>query len=202
MYGETLLDIAMMHSDSVIDRAQNGDKEAFNQLVSLWYKRIYNYAYKYFSEHNLASEATQKTFILVYRKIDSLKNPDSFKGWIYRIATNCCHEEERLRKVNSNSEPIDLELSAKDRRDDQVGVEDKIVNEELSEVLIECLGQINPEQRQVIIMKEYEGFKFREIAEVLDISENTAKSRLYYGLAALRKILEEKNITIESWCNE
>ena len=63
---------------------------------------------------------------------------------------------------------------------------------ELADILQEALSELNAEQREVVIMKEYEGLKFREIAEVLNISENTVKSRMYYGLDGLRKILDTK----------
>ena len=66
---------------------------------------------------------------------------------------------------------------------------------ELADILQAALSELNVEQREVVIMKEYEGLKFREIAEVLNISENTVKSRMYYGLDGLRKILDRKNIT-------
>jgi RNA polymerase sigma-70 factor (ECF subfamily) len=66
---------------------------------------------------------------------------------------------------------------------------------ELSDILQQALFELSDEQREVVIMKEYEGLKFREIAEVLNISENTVKSRMYYGLDGLKKILERKNIT-------
>jgi RNA polymerase sigma factor (sigma-70 family) len=69
---------------------------------------------------------------------------------------------------------------------------------ELSDILQGALRELNEEQREVVIMKEYEGLKFREIAEVLNISENTVKSRMYYGLDGLRKILERKNINKET----
>ena len=62
MYAETMLDIAMNHSDSLINQAKNGDNRAKNKLVNLWYKRIYNFAYKYFSDHDEAMDVTQKTF--------------------------------------------------------------------------------------------------------------------------------------------
>ena len=69
---------------------------------------------------------------------------------------------------------------------------------ELSDLLQKCLLEISDEQREVVIMKEYEGLKFREIAEALNISENTVKSRMYYGLDGLKKILEKKKITKET----
>lgn len=74
--------------------------------------------------------------------------------------------------------------------------------QELAELMQQCLKELSDEQREVIIMKEYEGLKFREIAEVLNISENTAKSRLYYGLHSLKKILEKRNITSELLSDE
>jgi len=70
--------------------------------------------------------------------------------------------------------------------------------QELGVILHQALNKINEEQRIVVIMKEYEGFKFREIAEMLQISENTVKARMYYGLNALRKILEKWNINQET----
>ncbi len=69
---------------------------------------------------------------------------------------------------------------------------------ELSDILQECLTTLSDEQREVVIMKEYEGLKFREIAEALNISENTVKSRMYYGLEAMKRILERRNITKET----
>ena len=65
----------------------------------------------------------------------------------------------------------------------------------MSDILQQALLELNEDQREVVIMKEFEGLKFREIAEVLNISENTVKSRMYYGLDGLKKILESKNIT-------
>jgi DNA-directed RNA polymerase specialized sigma24 family protein len=69
---ETLLDIAMMHSDTLITRARQGDQNAQGKLVQLWYKRIYNYAYKFFLDHDLAMEVSQKTFISVCKKLHGL----------------------------------------------------------------------------------------------------------------------------------
>src|SRR5210317_1077839 len=90
---ETLLDIAMSHADKLILKAQSGDENAFNKLVSLWYKRIYNYGYKYAGSHDVAMDIAQNTFIKVHKKLEQLREVRSFKMWLYRIATNCSHEE-------------------------------------------------------------------------------------------------------------
>ncbi|MGI9570625.1 MAG: RNA polymerase sigma factor, partial [Desulfobulbia bacterium] len=104
MVNSTLLDIAMNHADRLILKAQSGDDDSFNKLVSLWYKRIYNYCFKYAGSHDLAMDITQNTFIAVHQKISQLREVSSFKPWLYRIAINCSHEELRKqRKISGLS---------------------------------------------------------------------------------------------------
>jgi RNA polymerase sigma factor (sigma-70 family) len=198
---ETLLDIAMMHSDTLLARAKEGDQAAQGKLVQLWHKRIYNFGYKFFMDHDMAMEVSQKTFISMCRSLASLQDNARFKSWLYKIAVNYCREEARKRKGNrSLSFDVVWNREAEDspawetssQRFDNP--ERQLQQAELSDVLQQALRELNDEQREVVIMKEYEGLKFREIAEVLNISENTVKSRMYYGLDGLRKILERKNI--------
>jgi len=202
---ETLPNSVMMHSDALLERARQGDKNAQGRLVQLWYKRIYNFAYKFFFDHDLAMEVSQKTFISMHRNLTSLQDAARFKSWLYTIAVNYCREELRKRKasrsVSLNEFPTaDSEVSfkweASHGRSDNP--ERQLRQTELSDLLQQCLMELSAEQREVVIMKEYEGLKFREIAEALQISENTVKSRMYYGLDGLKKIFEKKNITKEA----
>ena len=202
---ETLPDLAMMHADALIARAREGDKNAQGKLVQLWYKRIYNFSYKFFFDHDLAMEVSQKTFISMHKNLAGLQEVARFKSWLYTIAVNCCREEVRRKKANRSLSLQDLNpgeseesyhWEASHHRSENP--ERLLRQSELSDLLQACLMQLNAEQREVVIMKEYEGLKFREIAEALNISENTAKSRMYYGLNALKRILEQKNITKET----
>ncbi len=196
----TLLDIAMSHSDQIIERARLGDRGAFNKLVSLWYKRIYNFTNKYFNDHDLASEASQRTFIKVFDSLDQLSDANKFKSWIYVIALNYCRDEDR-KQGRVSKIFIDECDQVKNRQEDKVrkGPEVQLESSELSEIVLEGLNELPEEQKTIVIMKEYEGLKFREIAEVLCISENTVKSRLYYGLKNLKKILENNRAFNESY---
>lgn len=201
----TLLDIAMMHSDTLITRAREGDKAAQGKLVQLWYKRIYNFSYKFFFDHDLAMEVAQKTFISMHKNISQLQDQGRFRSWMYTIAVNNCREELRKRKNQKSVSLQDLqpgegEESYKWEESSVRGEnpEKQLRQTELSDLLQKCLMELNEEQREVVIMKEYEGLKFREIAEALNISENTVKSRMYYGLDGLKKILERNNITKET----
>lgn len=195
-------------SSDLIQKAQAGSRVAFNALVGQWYGRIYNFAYKYFADHDVASEVSQKTFISVHKHLKKLRETNKFRPWIYQIASNHCHEERKRNQrratvplyINSNEEeettPQEvLELANQARPANPAKVYQQ---NELKHILQKALAQINEEQRIIVIMKEYEGLKFREIAEALQISENTAKSRLYYGLKALQKILKQWNINPET----
>jgi RNA polymerase sigma factor (sigma-70 family) len=202
---DTLPDIAMMHSDSLIGQAKAGDQNAQGRVVQLWYKRIYNFGYKFFQDHDMAMEVSQKTFISMCRNLSSLQDNSRFKSWLYKIAVNYCREEARKRKGNRSlsfdvvwnreAEESPRWETSSNRFDSP---ERQLQHQELADVLQAALMEVNEEQREVVIMKEYEGLKFREIAEILNISENTAKSRMYYGLDALRKVLEKKNINKET----
>ena len=202
---ETLLDIATMHADSLIAKAREGDKNAQGKLVQLWYKRIYNFGYKFFFDHDLAMEVSQKTFISMHKNIAGLQEVTRFKSWLYTIAVNYCREEARKRKTNRALSLDDLRAGEgeesyrwEESHHRRENPERQLQQSELSDILQKCLMELSVEQREVVIMKEYEGLKFREIAETLNISENTVKSRMYYGLEGLKKILEAKNITKET----
>jgi RNA polymerase sigma factor (sigma-70 family) len=198
---DTLLNNAMMHSDTLVTRAKEGDQSAQGKLMQLWYKRIYNFGYKFFMDHDLAMEVSQKTFISMYKNLPGLQDNARFKSWLYKIAVNYCREELRKKKGdrslsfdvvwNREAEESPKWESAGQRFDNP---ESQLQRMELADILQQALSELNAEQREVVIMKEYEGLKFREIAEVLNISENTVKSRMYYGLDGLRKILDRKNI--------
>lgn len=191
----------MTHSDALIARARTGDQSAQGRLVQLWYKRIYNFGYKFFMDHDMAMEVSQRTFISMCKNLSSLQEVARFKPWLYKIAVNYCREEARKKK-NNRSLSFDMvwnhdaEESPKWESSGQRhhNPERQLQQRELADILQTALGELSDEQREVVIMKEYEGLKFREIADILNISENTVKSRMYYGLDGLKKILEKKNI--------
>ncbi len=195
----------MMHSDVLLVQAREGDRHAQGKLMQVWYKRIYNFSYKFFYDHDLAMEVSQRTFILMHRNIAFLQDGARFRSWLYTIAVNCCREELRKQKSDRAVSLHDLNPG---EAEDSYGWESSAARHEnpermyrqneLAELLHACLLQLSVEQREVVIMKEYEGLKFREIAEALNVSENTVKSRMYYGLEALKRMLERKKITKES----
>ncbi len=128
----------------------------------------------------------------------SLKEADNFRAWLYIIASNLCRQHSRRASRHPTSGLDDQDpghIAAEPHADSP---ETPIFRQEWKELLQEAMTRLPEEQRIVLIMKEYEGLKFHEIATVLGQSENTVKSRMYYGLKALKKILTKWNIDREA----
>ena len=141
----------------------------------------------------------------MHKNLAGLQEIGRFKSWLYTIAVNYCREEARKKKTNRSFSLNDFNAGEgeesyrwEESNHRHENPERQLRHAELSDLLQECLMLLSEEQREVVIMKEYEGLKFREIAEALNISENTVKSRMYYGLDGLKKILEQKKITRET----
>ena len=194
-----------MTDAQLITRFHDGKVDAFNTLVWRWEKNLYNFILRYVGDREEAKDLCQKTFIRVYRNLPRLRDPQKFSAWLYQIAVNICRDELRKRRrrpmcsLESLQESEDgqpnptLEMAAPSSTHPDAVVQDL----DLRDLLNRALQAIPEEQRVVIIMKEYKGLKFAEIAEVLQTPLNTVKSRMYYGLSALRKILDQWNIDEE-----
>ena len=169
-----------MRELDLVKQAKKGNTNALNQLCKVWYQRVFNIAYKYFSDREMAKDISQESFIKVQSKIGQLKDPAGFKVWLYRLVINLCHSEVRKSKSRMRTEENALSGSS-------YSYEDNYDRKDRAKMVMDALQKIPAEQRTVVILKEYEELKFKEIADMLDISENTAKSRMYYGLNALRK---------------
>lgn len=179
----------------LIRKIQQGDRSAFNDLMSRWEKQIHRFAYGFFADHDEASEITQKTFIRAYHSLGELKDPGRFSSWLYRIANNLCLDELR-RAGRRKSSPLEAWVEQQNVSDEATPSE-KLESRELGQWIHKALLTLPDEQRVVIILKEKEGLKFREIAEILEEPENTVKSRMYYGLKSLRRTLTKWNIPQE-----
>lgn len=181
-----------MDETTLVRQVQNGNHAAFNELANRWQAKIHRFAYRFFADPDDASEITQKTFIKVYQKLDTLDNPGNFPAWIYRVANNLCLDELK-RAGRRKSSPLEAWVEQAEKAD-SILPSDTMEAKELGRIIHKALLTLPDEQRVVVILKEYEGLKFREIAEILEEPVSTVKSRLYYGLKALRRVLTKWNI--------
>lgn len=179
--------------DNLISKAQAGDIDSFNALVLQFQDYIFTITYRIMGDSSSASDATQDTFITAFRKLDSFRG-GNFKAWLSRIATNTCYDELRKRKRR----PQDYleELPGSEMYDeppipaDVPNPEQEAQRNDLSQAIQNCIIALNDDQRMVIVLSDVEGYAYQEIAEQLNVSLGTVKSRLSRARLGVRRCLQ------------
>ncbi len=159
-----------------------GGVEAFNLLVSRWEKRVYNYLLRITNHREDALDLTQDVFLKAYQNLRKLDDPARFAPWLYRIAHNEAYSMFRKRRPESDVEELEPEAT---EASIMVGGS-PVFPVELTLAVSRALDRLSAEQREAVILKIYQGFKFEEMAEILDCPVSTVKSRLYAALELLK----------------
>src|SRR5512138_1684848 len=178
--------------EELVARSQGGDLESFNQLIVRWERPIYALAYRVIGREEDARDVCQDTFLRAYRALPGFKGQAKFSSWLYRIALNLCRDwirRQRRAPVSQMPEDIDpAELAAESEPAESI--EDLVARRELSSIVEQAMSELSEEQRTAIILKEYHGMTFQEIADLQGCPLSTVKTRLYQGLSQLRRQLE------------
>jgi RNA polymerase sigma-70 factor (ECF subfamily) len=181
---------------ALVQRVQAGDVRAFDQLITKYRERLYAIVYNLTSNREDASDLTQEAFIKAFRSIRHFKGESSFFTWLYRIAVNASltHlKRSRLRRFFS-FENLDQELAPSELLDalaDRRQADKPTLIKELQEKLNEALQRLSFNHRTVVILFEIEGLSHQEIAEVMECSEGTVRSRLHYAKQQLQSYLQD-----------
>jgi len=180
--------------EELVARSQGGDLESFNQLVVRWERPIYALAYRVIGREEEARDVVQETFLRAFRGLANFRGQAKFSSWIYRIALNLCRDwirRERRAPVSQVPEGMDLaELVAE--QGPAESIEDLVARHDMSRTVARAMEQLPEEQRTAIILKEYHGMTFQEIADLQGCPLSTVKTRLYQGLSVLRRQLREQ----------
>jgi RNA polymerase sigma-70 factor (ECF subfamily) len=182
--------------EELVARSQGGDMESFNQLVMRWERPIYALAYRTIGREEDARDVCQETFLRAFRALKGFKGQAKFSSWLYRIALNLCRDwlrRERRQPVVQAPEGVDLIEMASAATPTET-VEDLVARQEISAAVARVMALLPEEQRTAIILKEYHGLTFQEIADMLDCPLSTVKTRLYQGLSVLRRQLDRTHV--------
>jgi RNA polymerase sigma-70 factor, ECF subfamily len=180
--------------EELVARSKTGDIDSFNQLVKRWERPIFALAYRTLGREEDARDVTQETFLRAFRALSGFKGDAKFSSWLYRIALNLCRDwmrKERRAPLVAMPEDVDVEQLAV-RQGPVETVEDLAARAELSREVAKAMERLPAEQRQAIILKEYHGLTFQEIADLMKCPLSTVKTRVYQGLSTLRKQLGEQ----------
>jgi RNA polymerase sigma-70 factor (ECF subfamily) len=178
--------------EELVDRSKTGDKESFNQLVRRWERPIFALAYRTLGREEDARDVTQETFLRAFRALPGFKGDAKFSSWLYRIALNLCRDwirKQRRTPVVAVPEGLELDQLAERQTHETATVEDLAARAELSRGVAAAMEHLPTEQRTAILLKEYHGLTFQEIADMMNCPLSTAKTRVYQGLSLLRKHL-------------
>ncbi len=185
----------MLSEEQLVKKSVEGDLQAFEELVLTYQSKVYHLTFRYMGNEEDAYDMFQETFIKAYRSLPSFKGRSSFGTWLYRIASNVCLDELRSRKRRiltlSLDEPagtLDGNELEKEIADTSHSAELLYEQKELSLSIQQVLDQMKREHKNVIILRDIMDLSYEEMAEVLDCSIGTVKSRL----SRARKILKEK----------
>ena len=183
----------MMSDEELVDRSRGGDLDSFNQLVLRWERPIYALAYRVIGREEDARDVAQETFLRAFRALSGFKGQAKFSSWLYRITLNLCRDwirRERRTPIAQTPEGVDLVELAGEAVDTET-VDELVSRKELGRAVAKAMALLPEEQRTAIIMKEYHGLTFQEIADLLDCPLSTVKTRLYQGLTVLRRQLQQ-----------
>lgn len=180
----------------VVRQVQAGDVAAFDRLISKYRERVFGIIYNMTSNREDAADLTQDTFIKAFQSIQRFGGQSSFFTWLYRIAVNSTLSHLRksrlrsffsLESINSD-EPVSREIIA--ALTDKTGVDRDSYVRELQEKLNEAMQKLSIKHRTVVTLFEIDGLSHQEIAEVMDCSVGTVRSRLHYAKQLLQSELQ------------
>jgi RNA polymerase sigma-70 factor, ECF subfamily len=162
--------------EELVARSIGGDAESFNELILRWERPIYALAYRTIGREEDARDVCQETFLRAFRALPGFRGQAKFSSWLYRIALNLCRDwirRERRAQVVQAPE----------------NVEDLVTRKDLARTVERAMARLPEEQRTAIVLKEYHGLTFQEIADLVGCPLSTVKTRLYQGLTVLRREL-------------
>lgn len=163
----------------LILRARRGNVEAYNLLVSRWEKRVFNYLYRLVGNREDAMDLAQDAFLKAYQNLGKLEDESRFAPWLFRIAHNEAYS--LLRKTRPDAELEDEAPPAPGRG--------RMLPVEVTLAVESAMARLNEDQREAVVLKIYQGFKFEEMAEITGCPVSTIKSRLYTALELLKATL-------------
>ena len=191
--------LTSVSDEDLVLAVQGGDTDSLGVLVARWEQPLFRFVYRLLPRRDDAHDVCQETFLRILRRADRFRPGSRFSTWMYQIALNLCRDRARRRRrwglIMADSQAFDERSHASANAtaqpaDPAVEVE----RAELAAAVRRALDQIPSEQREVLVLKEFEGLKFKEIAEILGCPESTVKSRMYYGLSGLRAVLSRRGI--------
>ncbi|MFZ0429144.1 MAG: RNA polymerase sigma factor [Acidobacteriota bacterium] len=191
-----------LDDNELVMQVRNGNAAAFEELVRRYDRRVLSTALRYTGDREAAQDVYQEVFMRVHRAIDTFRFQSRFSTWLFRIVTNVCLTRQG-RQRNNRHVPIEGESLREPGRDDgnagnvprqlmnHATPDQAALSSEIGPRIRSALAGLSSQQRMVFVLRHFEGYKLREIAELLDCAEGTVKKHLFTAVRKLREELYE-----------
>jgi RNA polymerase sigma-70 factor (ECF subfamily) len=180
--------------EELVERFQNGEASAFDTLVRRWERKLQGAIYRLVGPGDDVRDLSQETLLKAYRGLGTFKKEARFSSWLYQIALNVCRDRMRRSRGKSHVSFDELSEGGEAVGDAGPSALELIEARDLSRQVAAAVAALPEDQREVVVLKEYQGLTFLEIAETLDVPLSTVKTRLYRGLGQLRQQLVRQGI--------
>jgi RNA polymerase sigma-70 factor (ECF subfamily) len=180
----------------LVEAYRQGNADALSELLEAYQRRVYSVCYRMVSHVELAADLTQDVLIKIIEGLDRYDGRSRLSTWVYRIAVNCCLShlrKQKLRRHGSLDEPVGGGTTPVGR---QIAAEAEpagprhVEQAETRAILLRCLGELEPDMRTVLVLRDMHDLDYQQIAEVVEVPVGTVKSRLFRARAALREAVE------------
>jgi RNA polymerase sigma factor (sigma-70 family) len=183
----------------LIQRFIKGEQSCFDQIILRHKNKVFAYISLYIRDQALAEDLFQDTFMKVIQSVKTGKYQDNgkFISWVMRIAHNLIIDHfRRIKQMNTiSNDDYESDLFNSKKLCDS-NVEDDMISRQIQKDVRKMITFLPEDQREVVILRHYAGLSFKEIAEITDVSINTALGRMRYALINMRKLMEEKKISL------
>lgn len=179
----------------LVARTQRGDRNAFDALVEKYQKKIFNLAYRYVGDAEEANDLAQEIFTAAYQNLKKFRGDSKFSTWLFQIATNRGKNRFKYLKrrgyfVNKGMGENDDERDSQQRSipDVSTNPETLLAGKQIQKIVQDAINELDPDHKEIVILRDIEGMSYEEIAQVLHLPEGTTKSRLHRA----RMVVKEK----------
>lgn len=181
----------------LVELSRKGDKNAFSQLVNRHYEMVYAVCFGVLHNREAARDKAQDVFMKVFKDFSKFSGNSKFKTWIYRVAMNASIDQTRRKKPQVSLDATDA--TSEDHKpmvlpDTSEGPRDKAAKGELKELMKQALDELGPDHRAVLLLREWQGLSYDEIAQELNLESGTVMSRIFYARKKLAEVLKKSNI--------
>ena len=178
---------------------QKGDIDAFEEIVRKYQKKMFNISFRMIGDYNEAAEAVQDAFLSAYRNMKGFKGESRFSTWLYSIVVNV--SKNRLKKVRTQSfreplsldDPVDMDDGSIKREppSGELSVLERLEKRDVALKVQNCINALEDKFKEVVVLRDIQGFSYEEIITMLQISDGTVKSRLHRARVALKNCLKK-----------